>query len=112
MCGARLAPAALPKMELALSPQEYVDMFASREALPDGAALSGLCGRFIRGTRPKDFELLSEVGHRPSLMFPGHRGCVLARGGRHARPPTQPPPHLHAPSPELVTVAPAQHRHD
>lgn len=43
-----------------MTPEEFSRRFAAREALPAGAALEGLCGRFIRGTKPSDFAVLSE----------------------------------------------------
>lgn len=51
-----------------MDPKEYVNMFKSRKTFPAGS-VKGLCGRFIRGTRPEHFDLLSdEPGKRLSWV--------------------------------------------
>lgn len=52
-----------------LTPQEFAERFHNRRPLPKGQSLEGLCGRFIRGTEPKHFDMLSdEPGKRLSWV--------------------------------------------
>ena len=49
-----------PPSVVRLTVDEYAERWETRLPLPEGTLLEGLCGRFIRGTRPEDFEMLSD----------------------------------------------------
>ena len=50
-----------------MTPQEYAQRFVNRESYPAGLPpLTGVCGRFIRGVKPEDFDKLSD---EPGKVF-------------------------------------------
>lgn len=52
-----------------LTAAEYAKLFNAQERVPAGRTVAGLCARFIRGTKPADFEVLSdEPGKRLSWV--------------------------------------------
>jgi hypothetical protein len=69
-----------------LAPEEFAAMWTRQEPLPRGVVLEGLCGRFIRGTRPEHFEMLSdEPGKRLSwVCSPGQLGALLGKSAADA----------------------------
>jgi hypothetical protein len=68
-----------PDNAVPLTPAQFADLFLSRRRLPAGRSVRGLCGRFIRGTKPADFEVLSdEPGKKLSwVCSPDMLGSVL-----------------------------------
>ena len=71
---------------VALTPAEYAERWEAREGLGPGTVLEGLCGRFIRGTRPEHFEQLSdEPGKRMSwVCSPQQLGALLGKSAAEA----------------------------
>lgn len=70
-----------------LTPAEYAQRWARREPLPQDVTIEGgLCGRFIRGTRPEHFELLSdEPGKKLSwVCSPQQLGTLLGKTAAEA----------------------------
>ena len=69
-----------------LTPAEFAAMWARQEPLPPGVVLEGLCGRFIRGTCPEHFEMLSdEPGKRLSwVCSPSQLGALLGKSAADA----------------------------
>lgn len=69
-----------------LTPSEFAAMWTKQEPLPPGVVLEGLCGRFIRGTCPEHFEMLSdEPGKRLSwVCSPSQLGALLGKSAADA----------------------------
>jgi hypothetical protein len=64
-----------------LTPEEFAQRWAQRLPLAEGQSLEGLCGRFIRGTKPEHFEMLSdEPGKRLSWVCSSQQlGALLGK---------------------------------
>ena len=55
--------------EKRMSPSEYLEYFQTGKCLAEGEVLSGVCGRFVKGKSPQDFEWLA--GWAPTSMAHG-----------------------------------------
>ena len=62
-------------------PAEYLDQFQRREPLSPNTELKGVCGRFIKGKNPEDFEILSDEPNKllSWVCSPGMLGGLLGK---------------------------------
>ena len=63
------------------TPAEYLDQFQRREPLSPNTELKGVCGRFIKGKNPEDFEILSDEPNKllSWVCSPGMLGGLLGK---------------------------------
>ena len=63
------------------TPAEYLDQFQQRKPLSPNTELKGVCGRFIKGKNPEDFEILSNEPNKllSWVCSPGMLGGLLGK---------------------------------
>ena len=74
-------PVKLGTVQLRLSPSEYSERFLSQSALSPNTKIEGLCGCFIKGRTPADFEFLSDEPNK-SLPWVCSAGMLSGLPGK------------------------------
>ena len=70
-----------------MTPEEYIERFKEQRPA-EFSVVRGVTGRFIRGTRPSDFKMLSdEPGKKLSWSLPVTRQALLSSSLQHIHAP-------------------------